>query len=303
MTVHPLRWLVAVAAMTTTTMIAGPAFAAPALAPGDTYVALGSSYAAGGGLGPADPAGLQGCGRTTIAYPYLVAEALDLQLTNAACGGASIDNVAGTPQQIWGWDGTNRLGPLQLDAVHADTDVVTITIGGNDVNYVGNLTAEACLGDLAANPASVISNQLKSYGLCSPRPDSLVRQQLDTLQDSLVRMVQDVRGRAPQARIVLVDYISVLPENGKPCAALPIPQDRQKFLLEVARKVSLATKLAAHETGVELVAASKLSRGHDACSTEPWVIGYDFSQGFVMMHPNATGHAAVADAVVRQLNS
>ncbi|MEW1810822.1 SGNH/GDSL hydrolase family protein [Pseudarthrobacter phenanthrenivorans] len=281
-----------------------PASAAPLPAPGPGahYVALGSSYAAGGGLGPADPADSGGrCGRTTIAYPYLVASQLHLNLTNATCGGASIPNIATTPQQIWSWDGSSQTGELQINAVTADTDLVTITIGGNDVNYVGNLMAEACRGDLAANPLSVISNQLKLYGLCTPVPDSVVQARLAGVQDALAATVDAVQEKAPHARVVLVDYLSVLPDNGKPCAAVPIPQQRQKFLLDVARGMSLATKHAAQQTGAELVTASKDSQGHDACSADPWVTGYDFSRGFVMMHPNEAGHAAVAKALVEQL--
>ena len=285
-------------------MFANPAHAVTDSSPhpGADYVALGSSYAAGGGLGPADPADGGGrCGQTTIAYPYLVAEALDLQLTDAACGGATVDNVATTPQLVQSRDGSAQLRPLQLEAVGEETNLVTITIGGNDVSYVGNLTAEACLGDLAANPASIISNLLKQYGLCNPLPDSAVQSRLTGLQDSLTSMVQAVRERAPRARIVLVDYLTVLPQDGKPCATMPIPQDRQKFLLYVAGELSLATKHTAQHTGADFVAASTASRGHDVCSADPWVTGYDFSHGFVIMHPNAEGHAAVADAVIRNL--
>ncbi|MCQ6272454.1 SGNH/GDSL hydrolase family protein [Pseudarthrobacter sp. R1] len=286
------------------TVVPAASAPSPTPEPGAKYVALGSSYAAGGGLGSADPTDSGGqCGRTTIAYPYLLADALDLKLTNAACGGASIPNVASTPQRIWSWDGSSRVGELQINAVDLGTDLVTITIGGNDVNYVGNLMAEACLGDLAANPASVISNQLKQYGLCTPLPDSTIDTRLTGITDSLVSMVQAVQEKAPHARVVLVDYLSVLPENGKPCAAVPIPQDRQKFLLHVARELSLATKHAAQQTGAELVTASKESRGHDACSADPWVTGYDFSRGFVMMHPNESGHAAVAEALLEHLTS
>lgn len=303
---RPLRLLTMTAAATAAgaVLIASSAHAAaaPPLEPGDTYVALGSSYAAGAGLGAADPTDVGGrCGRSTIAYPFLVADALDLQLSSAACGGATIPNIASTPQLIRNPDGSTYLAPLQLDAVRADTDLVTITIGGNDVNYVGNLISEACMGDLATNPGSVLSNQLKLYGLCTPRPDSLVRDQLAGLQDSLTSMVRAVQERAPQARVVLVDYLTVLPENGKPCAVMPVPQDRQKFLLEVARELSLATKHAAQQIGAEFVAVSKASRGHDVCSADPWMTGYEPSGG--LMHPSAAGHAAVAEAVVRQLTS
>ena len=79
---------------------------------------------------------------------------------------------------MWSLDGSTYLAPLHLDSVATDTDLVTITIGGNDVNYVGTLMAEACLGDLAVNPVSVFGNQLMSYGLCISRPDSVVRDRL-----------------------------------------------------------------------------------------------------------------------------
>jgi lysophospholipase L1-like esterase len=284
--------------------MAGPAHGAtpPAPQPGAKYVALGSSFAAGGGLGPADPADTDGdCGRTAIAYPHLVAKALGLQLTDAACGGATTANIATTPQRAWGWDGSNRLEKLQIDAVDEDTQLVTITIGGNDVDYSGNLMAEACLGDLAANPASPISNELKQYGLCTPLPDPAVEAALAGLQGRIASAVQAVKEKAPHARILLVDYLTVLPDDAKPCQAVPIPKDRQKFLLQVAGELSLATKHAAQQTGVEYVAASQDSRGHDACSADPWVTGYDFSHGFAIMHPNQEGHATVASAVVQQL--
>lgn len=302
--IRSLLTTTAVAAALTVALTSSPAQAAsePALPSGAEYVALGSSYAAGGGLGTPDPADVgQRCGRTTMAYPYAVAEALNLQLTNATCGGAAIANIATTPQVIWSWDGSNQVGPLQIDAVTPDTALVTITIGGNDVNYAGNLMAEACLGDLALNPTSTVSNQLKQYGLCAPVPDATVEARLSSVESKLVSMVRTVMEKAPRSRIVLVDYLTVLPENGQPCADVPIPQHRQKFLLEVARKLSLATKHAAQQTGVDFVAASQLSRGHDACSTDPWVTGYDFSRGFVIMHPNEAGHAAVAQAIVREL--
>ncbi len=54
------------AAMVGATLIAGPSNAASPIQPGASYVALGSSYAAGGaGVGPADPTDTGAlCGRT-----------------------------------------------------------------------------------------------------------------------------------------------------------------------------------------------------------------------------------------------
>lgn len=286
---------------TATVAAAGPAAAAKPTVPepGSTYVALGSSYAAGAGLQPADPTDTAGlCGRALSTYPNIVANALGLRLVNVSCGGATIDNVVNTPQQLAGQDGT-RVADPQISAVDSTTRLVTITIGGNDVSYVSNLIAESCRADLAQNPQSPFSNLLLSFGTCNLTDEATVNAALEGLRGEFEGMIQAIRARAPQARIVLVDYLTVLPRNGKPCTAIPIPQDKQRFLLKVADKVNLATRVAAQRTGVEYIAASKLSRDHDACSAQPWVTGYVPSAN--LMHPRQEGHAAIADAVLRQL--
>lgn len=271
-------------------------------APGAKYVALGSSYAAGGGLAPADPTDPGGvCGRSLSAYPALVAQALDLNLVNSSCGGATIDNVTSVPQQVVTQTGVHAIPP-QMQALDEETELVTVTVGGNDVGYVTSLMAQSCLGDLATNPESEFGNALKSYGICNVPAEEHVRAALAGLEQEFVEMVQAIKTRAPRARVLVVDYLTVLPANGATCDVLPIPKDRQKFLIEVARDMGLATRHAAQRTGVELVAMSQNSRKHDVCSREPWVTGYDPSRAFNMMHPNEAGQAAVAAAVVRQLS-
>ncbi|MGW1269844.1 SGNH/GDSL hydrolase family protein [Streptomyces sp. NPDC002491] len=285
------------------TSTAGPAEATPwhVPPPGSEYVALGSSFAAGGGLLPVDPAGTGAlCGRALTAYPYLVAKSLGLELENATCGGATIDNIVSVPQQLTDQNQTRSIDP-QIRAVDRDTRLVTVTVGGNDVQYVTDLIAQACRGDLAVNPQSAFSNLLLSLGACNAPDDSAVKAALRGLQDEFVAMVHAIRARAPRARIVLVDYLTILPRNGKPCAELPIPQERQRFLLGVAHGLDLATEAAARRTGVESVAASRESRDHDVCSSDPWTTGYEASPN--IMHPKEAGHAAVARALIRQLTS
>ncbi|MFC0681536.1 SGNH/GDSL hydrolase family protein [Lysobacter korlensis] len=261
-------------------------------------MALGSSFAAGSGLGPPDPKNAEGwSGATASAYPRLVADRLNLALVNAACGGAITDNVTTTRQEALDETGT-RIVPLQIDAVDRDTDVVTITIGGNDVNYVGCLIAEAYL---AADPESPTSIAISKFGDITPWSDDEVARALDGLEVKLAAVVSAVQREAPRARILLVDYLTILPEDGEPCRAIPIPRERQRFLRQVAQRLSLATERAARLTGAEFVAVSNESRRHHACSPEPWVTGYRIADGVAPMHPNEAGHVAVAAAVVRQL--
>lgn len=264
--------------------------------PGSTYVAMGSSYAAGGGLAPLDGDGF--CGRSAVAYPNLIARALRLNLVNAACGGATTANLLTTPQTVQGPSGSTTV-PAQIDAVTSDTALVTITIGGNDVSYISALNAESCLADLAADPTSEYSLILQQYGVCTPPDPAAVAAALGTLQNRIIDTVRAVQAKAPAARIVLVDYLTVLPANGKPCAVMPIGKQKQQEIQRLARDLSAATKQAAHATGVQFAAASSASSGHDVCSRSPWVTGYVPEPN--MMHPNAAGHTAVAALVIREL--
>jgi hypothetical protein len=76
------------------------AAAAPAPPPpGSTYVALGSSYAAGAGIGAPALSSPTRCGQTVNNYPRLVAARFDLDLFDASCGGATTEHL------LHAWDG------------------------------------------------------------------------------------------------------------------------------------------------------------------------------------------------------
>src|SRR5215207_1744984 len=87
------------------------------------YVALGDSYSAASGVLPPDPTAPPQCLRSTGNYPHVVAAATGAQLTDVTCGGA--DTADYVEPQYQG------VAP-QLDAVGADAELITMTIGGND---------------------------------------------------------------------------------------------------------------------------------------------------------------------------
>src|SRR4029453_15989281 len=88
-----------------------------------TYVALGDSYSAASGVLPPDPEARPWCLRSTSNYPHLIAAATGAELTDVTCGAADPSDYF--PPQY-------QDVPPQLDAVTADADLVTMTIGGND---------------------------------------------------------------------------------------------------------------------------------------------------------------------------
>jgi lysophospholipase L1-like esterase len=270
------------------------------------YVAMGSSFAAGGGT--TDPAEILdlGCGRLSTNYAHRVAEALDLELTDVTCGGATIDNLLDTPQVTF-LDGRARAP--QIEAVTEETDLVTITAGGNDVGYIANLWRYACQADptpVRTMPVPPEFIPVVEQALCSGTVDrAAIEAALDALQGELVDLIEAAQERAPEARIVVVDYATLLPQSGAGCDVMPLPREQAKFILQVAAQMQRATKHATQRTGVELVELSKASRHHHACSDDPWVSGWEFGNilegGTSAFHPTAEGMEAAAELVIAQL--
>jgi len=116
---------------------AGTAQAAPATLAAADYVALGSSYGSGPGLLPI--VDLR-CMRSEADYAHRVADRYHLGLADVTCGGATTANILTTGQRLSG----GVTVPPQIDAVTRSARLVTVTIGGNDVGYVGDLISQSC---------------------------------------------------------------------------------------------------------------------------------------------------------------
>ncbi len=111
-----------------------------ALAPGAHYVAMGSSFAAGPGITASADQPPNRCTRSADNYAHQLARRRGLTLTDVSCGGATTAHLLGP----WG-----ELPP-QLDALRPETRLVTVTIGGNDVGYIGGLIRASCLSRAGA---------------------------------------------------------------------------------------------------------------------------------------------------------
>jgi lysophospholipase L1-like esterase len=255
-----------------------------------TYVALGSSFASGPGVEPIVHAG---CGRSGRNYPNLVAERLGYDLVDVSSGGAAIADVLDRPQALL----TGRSVPPQVESLGPDADLVTVTVGGNDVDYL--LTLLRC--SYRADPAGAPAAAGAFFG--TPIDPAAVDSALAVLPARLAGLVDVVRERAPRARVVLVDYLTVVPPASTP--AFPMSEEHRDLCAGIGRRLEQATAAAARDTGADLVAASAVSRDHAVGSVDPWVTGWEFGDllagGLAPYHPNAAGMRAVADALVASL--
>lgn len=247
--------------------------------PGQRYVAMGSSYAAGAGIGRLVAETPLRCGRTDNNYPHLIAARMSLNLVDVSCGGATTAHILGRWNEL----------PPQLDAVTPDTKLVTVTIGGNDLNYVRNLMIATC--GKAAGMMPPVGQ------ICQP-PTWPSDSNYVSLEQHLRQIAQEVRRRAPQAKLVFIDYLRILPDRGG-CMVLPLDKTQMAAARRTFRHMAEATARSAAAEGAMLLSAGKLSRGHDACSTVPWSAGYPGKPA--SWHPTAAGHLAIANALAQLL--
>lgn len=248
-----------------------PAIGAP------RYVALGSSYASG-----PDSSGVVDtrCLRTGDDYPHQVAAALRLALTDVSCSGSVIPDILHRAQP-------HRADAPQIDAVTPDTDLVTITTGGNDVGYIGRLTAISCVNQLARAATKGVG------GHCRNEPPRAPPTAADfaRLEREMIDVVEAVHLRAPKAVVVIVNYPPVLDSRATTCASVPLTPDEAATTVATFDGLRRATDSAARATASILVDAASPGADHTACSASPWVYGYRLPAPY---HPNADGRQAMA---------
>lgn len=247
------------------------------------YVALGSSMAAGPGIRPGAAGSPCGSGRSARNYPHLVAEALDLDLVDVTFSGATTAHVL-TEHQL----GTRP----QIDVLDGSESLVTITIGGNDVGYVPLLLA------------ATLPYPARLWPAIGALLDRARRDQALAEVGALLRAVgAAVRERAPHARVLFVDYLTMLPPPG--VRAAPLARAEADLGRHVATELEERTAAAATATGCELIRAAQASRDHHAWSAQPWTVGAGWLLPWrpAPFHPNAAGMRAVAELVVAQIEA
>jgi len=163
------------------------------------YVALGSSFAAGFGLGPRVAGSPVHCFRSNGGYPPLLAVRLGLRLVDMTCSGSTTDHIlrVGSCSSVPKWT-RSALRP----------SLSPVTSGGNDVGYIGDLMAgSGAMGRMgkwwhgAIRPATA--------GLTAPSPKTRRRSSGKSARES------------SEAEIVIINYPAVVPPEGT-CAGLGI---------------------------------------------------------------------------------
>jgi lysophospholipase L1-like esterase len=243
------------------------------------YVALGDSYSAASGVLPPDPSAPPQCARSLVNYPHLIAGAIGAQLTDVTCGAADTDDFF-APQH----DGV----PPQLDAVAPDTELVTMTIGGNDSGVFINTIVQCGQAGL------------ETLGRGSPCKDRYGSSFEDTIRTttypSLVEALSAVRAAAPDAEVAILGYPWIMPKTGGCFDRMPVAEGDVPYVRGIQATLNDAVRRAAAATGATYVNMNKVSEGHDACQRlgVRWIEPVLQGTNPVVVHPNALGEEQMA---------
>ena len=255
---------------------------------GSEYVAMGSSFAAGPGLGDVEPGSPTLCARSTKNYAHLLAQARGLTLTDMSCGGATTAHVLRGGQFFQG---------PQIDAIGPDTKLVTVTIGGNDIAYIGGLASWAC--KTAPERVFWLWRPLVCMSLKVGAEDDLKK-----TREALIEIGKLVHERAPKAQLVFVDYVTVLPATGTCPERIPLSEAQMAEGRSIAAALGRITAEAAEASQSLVVKASEVTAAHDICAADSWIVPWKISAnpfGTAFLHPTAPSMHAVADAINTQL--
>jgi lysophospholipase L1-like esterase len=229
----------------------------------DNYVALGDSYSSGVGTKSFYETT---CKRSEYAYPRLIArDRAGTSLTFRACSGATTSSVTSE----------------QLGSLSSTTNIVTITVGGNDAGFSGIVTSCAlpwpwsCEGELT-------------------EAERFIR---TTLPGRLNTLYAAIRSRAANATVVVLGYPRLF--MGVDCnAGTFFSTTEMSRMNSIADLLKTVTQERATAAGATFKDAIPPFVGHAICSSSEWLNGLSnpVEESF---HPNRTGHSSGYEPLVR----
>jgi len=254
----------------------------PAAAAAPNYVSLGDSYTAG----PLIPNQIApfGCLKSDRNYSHLAAPSIGLPLRDPSCSGAETVDMT-QPQDV-----TPGPNPPQFNSLAADTRVVTLGIGGNDIGFTGII--EDC-----ASPTP-FGRRCQNRYVVDGRDEISAR--IAATAPKVAAVLQGIRQRSPAARIYVVNYLPIFPETGVGCwPQIPVSWSDAPYLRSKQRELNamLATQAAAN--GAALIDVYRAGIGRDACKSAGvrWVEPIVPATLAAPVHPNLRGMQGVAPVV------
>jgi lysophospholipase L1-like esterase len=249
-----------------------------------SYVSLGDSFTAG----PLIPTQIPpyGCLKSDHNYPHLAAPSLQQPaFRDPSCSGAETDDMT----QAQGV--TPGPNPPQFDALDADTRIVSIGIGGNDIGFT----------EIAENCSSLTptGHPCQDHYVVNGRDEISAR--IAETAPKVAAVLQGIHARSPNASVYVVNYLPILPDQGPGCwPQVPVTNEDVPYLRAKQKELNQMLADQAAASSATLVDAYTAGIGHDACQIPliRWVEPVAPASPAAPLHPNLFGMQATADALV-----
>ncbi|KAI1852642.1 hypothetical protein JX265_003130 [Neoarthrinium moseri] len=254
-------------------------------------VNIGSSFAAGPGIPPQVDVPAARSGEN---YAHIVARRLEAKLTDLSVSGATLLNLLKEPQV----EPEKTFAP-QIGEIPEDADVVLVLGGGNDIGYVGGMFVDSF------NAYWIYRAITWAYGCFGWVPYEVPSLTTEELAERYGTVLDSVHGRVPSAKVVVVEYLSMLGPDLEPGIDLPFDAallDKHKGKAEQLRRATVKA-VQGRESWCIRVPVTAVSTSHGLGSQEPWINGFGLKELYRQdaYHPNARGMIAVAELVMEKL--
>jgi lysophospholipase L1-like esterase len=242
----------------TAAAVAAVAFT-PAAAHASTvnYAALGDSYSSGLGAGNYGSSG--SCDRSSGAYGQLWTNNYSpASFDFAACSGATTSDVINT----------------QAPTLSSSTNLVSITIGGNDVGF--SSVMQTCVLDSTSTCVSAVNNA--------------ENQARTTLPGKLDNALNAIAQHAPNARVVVLDYPELY-DLAKSSGCIGLSTTDRVALNQAADILDGVIQAAAGRHGDTFADVRSAFSGHELCDSTEWLHSVDWFDLTDSYHPTAGGQS------------
>lgn len=266
------------------------------------YIALGDSFSAGEGVPPYFPdthTDRNQCHRSSAAYATHVRAPGSQQTLHQrflqqeegvnwmfiACSSAVMKNVRreGVPQ--WNEPGTQ----LQQGAVTEEADLVSITIGGNDAEFVTVLKLCSFAHDCLDPGFRPFDDMTFTAWLAA---------KIDSLYQPLAETYSEVVDAGPNAILAVLGYPHMFPDTYAEQTCMFLigwTPDEQRWLNQMGDRLNGVIATATQNQGAYFVDVTSHFWNHEICAEGgEWINHLDFGDLGSSFHPNHVGQQEYA---------
>jgi lysophospholipase L1-like esterase len=284
------------------------------------YLAIGDSYTSGEGTfnyATGTDTTVNHCHLSPHAYPFLIGQPLFNQTHSVACSGATTSDIDNLSNGYYGQaaDHTPRKNRTNANSILANfnpgylaqqefvtayqPDVLTVSVGGNDVGYA-DILQQCVEPHLSHNSCySTYEDKAEVYAA------------IDRKYRDALTLYARLKAAAPHSTIYAIGYPQVAVADGNCALNVHLDHNELLFAISLVDHLNAMIKTAAANEGLAYVDISQVFVGHRLCETGSFNVAMNgltsgtdaglFGINFIgkeSFHPNAFGHTLMANAIL-----